>query len=357
MEIPSRDEVISTIRQRGGRIAAVFPIFYPRELLRAFGLYPVEVWAPPVHGTPPPDHLQTYTCSIARNGLAFLQNSGLGRVDAVLVPHTCDTLQGLGSILLDYLETPVPVLTLYHPRGGHVFDVDFLVAELRKLADRLAEVVGTRPTDEQLMAAIRREEAADLALRKLYENRPRLPLSDREFYRLVRSREYLPAEDFVALLDQLPAPSEAIASGLKPICVSGILVDPLDLFDRLNSLGATVVCDDLACGSRRLYGPGQSSEPFRRMAERLLSTPPEPTRGQSMPARIEYLHALLREHGARGMLVYGLKFCEPELFDIPRLRTALQSAGIPLLHIEYEAGEQLSQQTQTRLEAFLEVLK
>jgi benzoyl-CoA reductase/2-hydroxyglutaryl-CoA dehydratase subunit BcrC/BadD/HgdB len=110
--IAARHEVISTHRERGGRIAAVLPVFAPRALLRAFGFLPVEVWGPP--GIPIAgggSHLQPYVCSIVRNTLSFLLSGGLDATDLVLVPHACDSLQGLGSILLDFVKPRQPVLT------------------------------------------------------------------------------------------------------------------------------------------------------------------------------------------------------------------------------------------------------
>ncbi len=99
-------------------VAAVFPIHYPRELLRAFGVLPVEVWGPPaVEADYGATHLQPYLCSIVRNGLSFLLAGGLDVVDLLVVPHACDSLQGLGSILLDFVTPRQPVLPIYLPRG------------------------------------------------------------------------------------------------------------------------------------------------------------------------------------------------------------------------------------------------
>ncbi|NOY78632.1 MAG: 2-hydroxyacyl-CoA dehydratase, partial [Calditrichaeota bacterium] len=50
------------------------------------------------------------------------------------------------------------------------------------------------------------------------------------------------------------------------------------------------------------------------------------------------------------------KFCEPELFDVPLIRKKLEAAGIPVTYVEFEMGEPLSQQTLTRIEAFVEML-
>jgi hypothetical protein len=75
--IPRRAESIHTYKQNGGKVAAVFPIHYPRTLLRAFDVLPVEVWGPPCVGASHgPAHLQPYVCSIVHNGLSFLQAGG-----------------------------------------------------------------------------------------------------------------------------------------------------------------------------------------------------------------------------------------------------------------------------------------
>jgi benzoyl-CoA reductase/2-hydroxyglutaryl-CoA dehydratase subunit BcrC/BadD/HgdB len=64
----------------------------------------------------------------------------------------------------------------------------------------------------------------------------------------------------------------------------------------------------------------------------------------------------MRALGAKGLLVYDPKFCEPELFDVPLLRKHLAESGFPVLHIEYEMGEGLHHQTLSRIEAFVETL-
>lgn len=45
--IPQRRDVIKDIKNRGELIAAVLPIHYSRALLRAFDIFPIELWGPP----------------------------------------------------------------------------------------------------------------------------------------------------------------------------------------------------------------------------------------------------------------------------------------------------------------------
>jgi len=129
------------------------------------------------------------------------------------------------------------------------------------------------------------------------------------------------------------------------------------LFEALAELGGRVVADDLACCGRRLYPPGESAEPFRRMAESLLRAPPDSTRGHSIAERLAHLLRLIETCGAQGVVFYVVKFCEPELFDLPALRKGLRDHGIPSVVIEFALNDGLAQQILTRLEAFLEMIR
>jgi (R)-2-hydroxyisocaproyl-CoA dehydratase beta subunit len=122
-------------------------------------------------------------------------------------------------------------------------------------------------------------------------------------------------------------------------------------------MGATVVADDFACGSRRLYRRTQGDDPYGRMAESLMSGPPDPTLGAPIAERADYISRRMRESGAQGLLVYDVKFCEPELFDLPQLRDHLSARHLPMLHVEFETGPTVAQQALNRIEAFVEMLQ
>ncbi len=356
--IPRRTEVIEKFKSEGGMIAAVLPIHYSRGLLRAFDILPVEVWGPPrVDVSYGGAHLQPYVCSIVHNALSFLKTGGLDVVDFIIVPHACDSLQGLGSILLDFVKPKQHVFPLYLPRGRRKEDVDFLANELRSLYDSLAKITGKRPSNEDVLASIQREEEADSLLAKLHENRRHLELSNLEFYRLIRSREFLPAEDFVELASRaLESTFEREANSI-PVLMSGIVPEPMNVLEILEEMGGIVVADDMACCGRRLYGVGKSDDPFVRAAERIVFAPPDPTRGSPIEERLKHLVSKARNTGARGVIFYHVKFCEPELFDLPDLRKGLKEEGLPSVAIEVDINDELPHQTITRIGAFLEVIE
>jgi benzoyl-CoA reductase/2-hydroxyglutaryl-CoA dehydratase subunit BcrC/BadD/HgdB len=358
LTIPGRMETISAYQQRGGKVAAVFPIHYSRALLRAFNLLPIEVWGPPgISGAGGAAHLQPYVCSIVHNAISFLQAGKLEVAEVIVMPHACDSLQGLGSILIDFVQPRQPVLPLYLPRGRRASDLAFLTAELHSVYEQLTEITGETPTDEELMTSVQREERADLLLAEVHRQRLKLPLPDNLFYHLIRSREYLPAERFSELAEEaLVMVSRGQGNGGIPVLLSGVLPEPMRLLEAFSEVGAVVAADDLASCGRRLYPPGVSDKPFTRMAERLQNGPPDSTRGDSIMARSAHLLQLAQRTGARGVVFYEVKFCEPELFDLPLLRKKLAEAGIPSITVEVDINEPLPQRVVTRLEAFVEMI-
>lgn len=358
LTIPTRKQVIKKHKKEGDKVAAVFPISYPRELLRAHRFLPVEVWGPPgIDDSGGGAHLQTYTCSIVRNGLSFVLSGGLDQVDMILVPNACDSLQGLGSVLLDFVKPEIPVLTFYPPRATRPADSEYLCRELEDLNVKLSKISGLDPSSDELTQAIDEEAEADLALARLHREHSKIPLSDFDRYRLIRSREYLPLETFMkkakSVLDKKKVKKEAKNTRLV---LSGIIPEPMEILESLDQMDAQIVADDLACCGRRLYPSGTSDDPWQRMTERLFGAAPDPMRGSSIQGRIDHLLKLVRESEAQGVVFYNIKFCEPESFDIPQVREALKKAGIPSIVLEVDLEDQLSGQIETRLEAFMEMV-
>ena len=356
--IPSRIDTIKKYKQNGGQVAAVLPIHYSRALLRAFNLLPVEVWGPPnISAGQGAIHLQPYVCSICHNALSYLQQGGLRLVDFIFVPHACDSLQGLGSVLLDTIKPDQPVFPIYIPRNTRSSDLEFLASEFKQIYDQLVDINGMQPSENDLCSCIDREELADDVLLQLHQNNRYLPLTNSEIYRMIRSREYLPAEEFIQIAEEvLESVGEPPRPGI-PILLEGIVPEPSDIFDTLTEFSAAVVGDDLASCRRRAYPASSRPDPFERMAERILKAPPDPTRGSSIQERVDFLTDLASKTGARGVVFYIVKFCEPELFDIPILRNELRAAGLPSILIEVDLNTLLSQQIRTRLGAFMEMIE
>ncbi len=356
--VPRRSEALADFCRQGGKIAAVFPTKNPRALLRAHGYLPVEVWGPPgVDASQGERHVQPYVCSVVRNAVSFAHSPHSRDVNLFVVPHACDSLQGLGSLLMDLAPPKAPVLPLYLPRNSHMSGEHFLRQELQHFSKKLNKFSNIDINKTILSEAIARESEADALFAELYAARARLPLNDSDFYALIRSRGYLPAERFSPLARQaLQMPVSRVERGI-PLIVSGLLIEPSAFFAALEQAGAWIAADDLACCGRRAQTVETRSEsPWEALSQCLLSEQADPLLGQPIDARVHELLEKVQLHQARGIIFYTVKFCEPELFDQPMLVEALKAKNIPSLRLEVDINDALSGQLRTRVEAFCEML-
>ncbi len=347
--------------EHGRRSVAVLPIHYPKELLTALDLLAVEVWGPP--GAPRSDaagRIQPYVCSVVRNALAFLASGDADVVDAALFPHTCDSIQQLATLVSDFGGWRKPTLTFLHPKDpSRPSARRFLVEELRTFSARLEDVAGRRLDPERLAAAIALHREIDDQRAALLDGRATLPLDDPQLYAIFRRGEWLWPEEHLA---ELRAARALLGTGAPhariPVLVTGYVPEPAAILAILNGAGAFVAADDYAAVGRRVVRGGGASagNPFEALAERQLAAPPCPTRSSDQAARMRHLQALAERSGARGVVVHVVKFCEPELFDVPAIRKTFAVRGVPLLYLEGELERHLSGQAVTRIEAFVEMI-
>lgn len=341
---------------------AVLPIHYPKEILTALDILAVEMWGPP--GPPrgaAAGRIQSYVCAVVRNALAFLASGGAEVVDGVLFPHTCDSLQGLATQATDLGGWGKAAFVFQHPRGGERASARrFVLEELRSLARELEAWTGRSLSPELLAAAIRLHDEIDGCRASLLDGRARLPIGDPELYALLRRGEWLWPEEHLAELRSAvgrlgPKPAQ---TGF-PLLVTGYVPEPMSLLATLNGAGSFVAADDYAAVGRRVVRRNgvADADPWADLVSRYLAHPPCPTRGTDLAARMRHLVSLAEASGARGVLIHVQKFCEPELFDVPAILATFTARGLPVLVLEGELEPSLSGQAETRVEAFVELLR
>jgi len=102
--------------------------------------------------------------------------------------------------------------------------------------------------------------------------------------------------------------------------------------------------------------PGPMEDPFEVLAADYFAMPPCTTKGSPLDERVDDLLKKIEESGAKGVIFYMVKFCEPELFDVPQMVAAVKAAGVATLIIDVDLNQGLSGQLATRVEAFVEMI-
>lgn len=342
------------------RVVGVLPALFPREILWAAGAVPAEIWDPPLAVSRAGAHLQPYICSVVQQSLELILSGGADLVDALLFPHTCDSIQNMASVVHDYCGLDTPCLFFYHPKAPYTqHSRVYYRDQLQALLDRLQELFGPAEPGA-LTAAVEMGQRMYRRLGEMYARRAggNLGLGNEEFYRVLRRGEYLHPEDFIAELDQvLGRPAPAAAPPGPAVILSGVVPNPPGLLSQLDRLGVAVAHDDLLMGSRRIPGrlPAEG-DPLDRLTESYFSRPPCSTRTNSLAQRAAYLGQLVEQTGAAGVIFFIVKFCEPEYFDLPNLVEELKARGVPSLVLDTETNQPYDGRMATRVEAFIEMI-
>jgi benzoyl-CoA reductase/2-hydroxyglutaryl-CoA dehydratase subunit BcrC/BadD/HgdB len=202
------------------------------------------------------------------------------------------------------------------------------------------------------------QEVASLA-RDAYALRAegKMRASNAEFYQVVRQGEFLHPDDFLPLLSKFMDRTRGDFRRGPAVVLSGVLPNPPEMMSLLDELDVRIGEDDLLSCGRRLLVPSSSAEdPLEALEESYFAMPPCTTKNFSIEERLNYLVEKLERSKAHGVIFNTVKFCEPELFDIPQLVEEVKKRGWATLVMESELNQGLSGQMRTRIEAFVEMI-
>ncbi len=271
--------------------------YIPLEIIRAMGFTPMRILAPASRET---GLLPRNYCSYAR-ACVYLSNP-----IPVVFTTCCDGMRRCYDIRKSKGES---VFLLDLPRQVSGTHVEYYSWELRRLARWLGEINGSAVPDKLLS---------------------RLPLYEK------------------TQKDTEPA-------GERPIILSGTVLPDDGILQLINEYEATVIKVDFCTEQRSdvevIYS--QNEDEFLSLARAYLSKPPCP---RMTDRRFLYVRELVEQSGARGVILYTIKFCDHGLYEIPLWRSLCSGLNIPFLHLEGEYKSGMPAQFYTRIQAFLETI-
>ncbi|HOG47269.1 MAG TPA: 2-hydroxyacyl-CoA dehydratase family protein [Anaerolineae bacterium] len=339
-----------------GSLAGVACSYTPLELLHAAGLVPLRLRAPGLPAPAAEAWLPSFACPLIRGVLGAALTGRLDALAAVILPHTCDSMQELAGIWRALRPAP-PLLTFVEPlslEGPRA--PAYLRQELLSLAGRL-EHLGRPVAAEALARSIVLYNRLRRAVQRIDSLRDRLAAA--EAWAAIAAAWQMPPEHYLSLAEALIAELEARpprpAQGPAVILAGSVLDEPL-IPELIDALGGRVVGDDLCNGTRdAITLAAESGDPWAALADRLLARPACPAKhapGAPYAARLANLAA---RRGAQGVIQVLVKFCDPHGFEAVPAGQALAASGTARLFLEVEAVN-APEQLRTRLQAFLEML-
>lgn len=354
-----KEYLIKQKEKEGRKLFGIFPAYYPREILWAMNVVPVEIWDPSLEVNHANAHLQPNVCSVVKLGLELILQGKCDILDGFLFPHTCDSIQNLSSIVYDYIGIEKPCYFFYHPKAPYRDSSRlYYLEQLKALVSQIEKQLGPLSLSGLEQSIAQGQQVASI-LKNLYDSRAQgeLNASNSEFYKVIRQGEYFHPDDFLPLLKEFLTVSKGKADSGPSVILSGVLPNPPGILTFLDNLGIRVAYDDFMIGSRRLLIPPINlPDPFEQLTESYVRMPPCTTKASPVARRRDYLLEMIDATGVKGVIFYMVKFCEPEWFDIPNLVSELKTRKIPTLVLDTELNQGFSGQMANRLEAFIEMI-
>ena len=77
---------------------------------------------------------------------------------------------------------------------------------------------------------------------------------------------------------------------------------------------------------------------------------------ESLEARFGHMRRYIKEFKVDGVILFIYKYCDPYGFEVPAIKSYIESAGTPVLYLEDEYSTSSLGRVKTRIEAFLEMI-
>jgi benzoyl-CoA reductase/2-hydroxyglutaryl-CoA dehydratase subunit BcrC/BadD/HgdB len=145
----------------------------------------------------------------------------------------------------------------------------------------------------------------------------------------------------------------------------GDQIDDVAIVNAIEGAEAFLVMDDLSTGSKMYWGDvDATADPVRGITERYLKKLKFPTTfvaegntyAENLEARFGHMRRYIKDFRVNGVILFIYKYCDPYGFEVPAMKSYIESAGTPVLYIEDEYSTSSLGRVKTRIEAFLEMI-
>jgi benzoyl-CoA reductase subunit C len=359
------------LKSAGKKVVGYLSALCPVEILTAAGVAPIRLKGNVSEAITKADaHMETMVCPFVRNVFDAALKGKYTYLDGMVLPHQCDSMDrtadvwnyNLGLSYWHFLNYP------------HVTDdpsVEFTRELLRIFIGTLEKFTGTTISDRALAEAVSAHNENRRAMRNLYDLRKgETPLiSGAEMMKVLVAAMSLPVEESTALIrsvtDEVKGRAPGSCGNGARIMLIGDQVDDVAIVDIIEGTDACLVMDDLSMGSKMYWGDvDQTADPVQGIAERYLRKLKLPTTfvdtgntyQENLDARFGHMKRYIEDFKVNGVILFIYKYCDPYGFEVPAVKSFIESSGTPVLYLEDEYSTSSLGRVKTRIEAFLEMI-
>ena len=358
------------LKSSGRKVIGYLSALCPVEILTAAGVVPIRLKGSVSEAVTKADaYMETMICPFVRNVFDVALKGRYAFLDGMVLSHQCDSIDRTYDVWSYNLGFPYWHFINY-PHLADDPSIRFTDEILRIFIRTLETFTGRTITDQALAEAIRAHNENRRAMRELYELRkedaPRI--SGAEMMKVLMAATSVPVDESTALIksvtEEVKKRAPATGGGKPRIMLVGDQIDDVAIVNAIEGAEAFLVMDDLSTGSKMYWGDVDgTADPVRGITERYLKKLKFPTTfvtGETYPetleARFGHMRQYIKEFRVTGAILFIYKYCDPYGFEVPAMKSFIESAGTPVLYIEDEYSTSSLGRVKTRIEAFLEMI-
>lgn len=359
------------LESQGKKIIGYLCAYTPLEIIAAAGFVPFRIKgnvSEPI--TLADTQMETIICPLVRSCFDMTLKGNYDFLDGLVIPHACDSICRTYDIWKYNLNLPYcHLINLPHSTDGS--SLDFFKAVLNTFKKSLGRFAGNKISDQNLALAIEAYNQNRAILRELYELRKLDPplISGTEMTKVLVAMMGIPVDEGYEMLSNVISEIKQRASvptkKSARIMVVGAQVDDMALINLIEGSGASVVGDDLCPGARE-YLPvvDITDDPIDGIAERYLRKikcgrtyrEAKESYEEYLQDRFGHIGRAIKDFGVDGIMLYFYKCCDPFGFEVPAMKSYIESQGTPVLYLEDEYSMSTIARLRTRIQAFLEMI-
>lgn len=354
--------IVQTQKATGKELIGCFPIHTPEEIIYAANCVPIGMWGGRTEIQLADRYLQSFCCSIMRTNMEFGIKKTYNMLRAAVIPTFCDTLK---CVLENWkVAVPdVPAIAIVYPQNRKIkAGIDYTVSELKRVKKEIEKLLHIIITDEKVEEAFALYEEYRRTMREFTEVSARYPhiISAKKRHLIIKAGEFMDKAYYTKkireIIDGLNAEPACNFSGVRTI-VTGLIPEPVEILDIFNENNIAVVGDDLSLGSRKWRTPArEEGDAYLKMAYMIADMSGDTFLYEEKKSKGQMLIDLAQKNKAQAVIVFMMKFCDPEEYDYPIYKEELKKAGITELYLEVDQQMASFEQMRTRIQSFAEML-
>jgi len=350
--------------KQGKKVIGCFPLYTPDALIYAAGMLPFGMWGAELEVSRAKKYYPAYICGILQTNLEVAMRGGYGGVLAVLIPTLCDSLK-CASQNWKYAVPSIEMIPVNYPQNRDSKGAfDFLYQQFFKIKKNLERISGGCIKEDALKQAIAIDNYHSDVMNQFLDLVSSYPaeVSPENRSYVIKSGYFMDKAEHTKLVQKLIEELKKMQPkrfrGIR-VVTTGIIADSPDLLKLFAENKISIAADEVAHESRqfRVKIKQDEKDGIAGLVRQYLNRYGCSTVIGGQMKREELICQLVEKYQADGVVMLMTKFCDPEEYDYPSIKEALEKQKIPLLTIEVDKQIVNYGQASTALQSFQEMIR